>query len=264
MKIKPLRLSVTNCFLVKAKDRYILVDTGYEDEWSLFRKRLDERGVELSQVSHIILTHHNNDHSGLLHNITLENNSVQVVTSHLSKEFLLNGENDHTHGERFLSRRIALLITLGLAPLISLRLKMPILLEKLDTFPPYHLRGCDTLVVGDTRLRDIGIPLDGRIIETPGHTIDSISVLFDDGDCLIGDTAANVFALQALGAKYCPHIVTDMDTLYRSWEKIIVAGAQKLYPAHGCPFSIGKLKTNLWKHEPEGMNRSTCTDGTSD
>jgi hypothetical protein len=41
---------------------------------------------------------------------------------------------------------------------------------KIDTFPPYKLRNCDIVVTGDTDLREIGIPLDGKIIETPGHT----------------------------------------------------------------------------------------------
>jgi glyoxylase-like metal-dependent hydrolase (beta-lactamase superfamily II) len=69
------------------------------------------------------------------------------------------------------------------------------------TFPPYRLRNCDILVTGHTGLREIGIPLDGKIIETPGHTVDSVSILFDDGDCLIGDAAANF--LWFAGTKYC-------------------------------------------------------------
>jgi hypothetical protein len=33
MNFIPLKLSVTNCFLVKVGDHYVLVDTGYEDDW---------------------------------------------------------------------------------------------------------------------------------------------------------------------------------------------------------------------------------------
>jgi glyoxylase-like metal-dependent hydrolase (beta-lactamase superfamily II) len=47
------------------------------------------------------------------------------------------------------------------------------------------------LVTGDTGLREIGILLDGEVLETPGHTVDSISILFDDGNCLIGDASGN-------------------------------------------------------------------------
>jgi len=88
MNIIPLKLSVTNCFLVKAgdQDQYVLIDTGYEDDWDLFRRRLKEVDVELFQVSHIILTHHHDDHCGLLHNILQENDSIRVVMSYLCKD----------------------------------------------------------------------------------------------------------------------------------------------------------------------------------
>ncbi len=108
MNFIPLKLSVTNCFLVKAGDHYVLIDTGYEDDWRLVRTRLNKAGVELFQLSHVILTHHHDDHCGLLHNILRENDSIRVVMSHLCKDLILKGENDRTHGGGFLNRRIAL------------------------------------------------------------------------------------------------------------------------------------------------------------
>ncbi|MGD0172159.1 MAG: MBL fold metallo-hydrolase [Halobacteriota archaeon] len=42
--------------------------------------------VELFQLSHVILTHHHDDHCGLLHNILRENDSIRVVMSHLCKD----------------------------------------------------------------------------------------------------------------------------------------------------------------------------------
>jgi len=254
MKIKPLGLSVTHCFLVKTGDHYVLVDTGYKDDWDLFRRRLDNVRVQLSQISHIILTHHHNDHSGLLHNILRENGAIQVVTSFLCKEFLLTGKNDYTHGGGFLNRRIALLMLLGLPPYLSWRLKkIMISEEKMTMFPPYQMRRYDTSVVGEPGLRDIGIPLDGKIIETPGHTVDSVSILFDNGDCLIGDAASNEKVLQHLGAKYCAQFIANMDAFYKSWEKIIAAGAYRIYPAHGSPFTVNKLKANLLKNRAENL-----------
>ena len=56
---------MTNCYLVKKQNgKHILVDTGYEWDWKLFRKRLKQIGARLSDISHIILTHHHDDHCG--------------------------------------------------------------------------------------------------------------------------------------------------------------------------------------------------------
>ena len=170
--------------------------------------------------------------------------------SHLCTELILKGENDRTHGGGFLNRRVALLLQLRRL-YISLPLKKVIAKGKLFTFPPYQLRDCDIVVTGDTGLREIGIPLDGTIIETPGHTVDSVSILFDDGDCLIGDAASNF--LRLAGTKYCVILIADMGAYYKSWEKVIAAGARRIFPAHGAPFTVDKLETNLWKNTAENI-----------
>ena len=113
-------------------------------------------------------------------------------------------------------------------------------------FPPYYVRPCDILITSTSKLRDIGIDLDGTIIHTPGHTIDSITVLFDDGDALVGDAAANM--LQIAGTKYCVIAVDNLDEYYHSWEKIISHNAKYIFPAHGNPFPVGKLKKNIGKN----------------
>lgn len=120
--IIPLHLSVTNCFLAKAGDRYILVDTGFEDDWHLFLRRLKEVNVQLPQISHVILTHHHNDHCGLLQNILRENDSISVVMSPLCKELLAKGQNDTTRNWLLLNRRFAVLMR-GWRLLLSLSLK---------------------------------------------------------------------------------------------------------------------------------------------
>ena len=250
MNIIPLKLSVTNCFLIQTGAQYVLVDTGYEEDWDLFRAQLKKANVSLSQISHIILTHHHDDHCGLLHKILEENSSIRVVISPLCKELILVGENDRTHGGGLINKRIYFLLHFKQFYLSTI-LKKTVAKEKNLMFPPYQVRTCDILAADETKLRDMGIPLDGKIIYTPGHTVDSISVLFDDGDCLIGDAAANF--LRFFGTKYCVIFVCNMDEYYKSWEKVIAAGARRIYPAHGEPFSVDKLKANLWRNKAENL-----------
>jgi len=202
------QLSVTNCFLLKADNGYVLIDTGYVYEWELFCKRLKEAGVGLSEISHIILTHAHDDHAGLLNRILDENPEIPVVMSYRSKEPLLHGRNDQTLGGGYVNRRVGLLASLK---------KM---LDKrwTFTFPPYTIREQDILIARQTELKEIGIGLPGRIIETPGHSIDSISVLRDNGDCFVGDAAANF--LEFAGTKHCVLYIQDMDEYYASWKAL--------------------------------------------
>jgi glyoxylase-like metal-dependent hydrolase (beta-lactamase superfamily II) len=119
------------------------------------------------------------------------------------------------------------------------------------TFPPYLIRKNDILITKETTLKEIGIDLNGKIIATPGHSLDGISILFDDGDCIMGDAAANF--LQFAGTKYCIISIDNLDECYENWRKIIAGDAQQIFPAHGKPFNVEKLKKNLGKNKKKNM-----------
>jgi len=252
MELINLKLSVTNCFLIKNKTKYILIDTGYEYDWELFCKRLNEVGVKVCEISHIILTHHHDDHCGLLKKLLEENNDIKVVMSYLAKDLLLKGENDQSHGGGLINKRIKLLMSLSLKRIkIMITLKKFIYKKTNLKFPPYKVQEKDIIITGETSFEDIGIGIGGTIIEAPGHTIDSISILFDDGDCIVGDAAANF--LQFAGTKYCVIYVCDIDEYYKSWRKIISKNAKQIFPAHGKPFTVEKLKENIGKNKKKNM-----------
>lgn len=250
MELISIKLSVTNCYLIKSKNKYVLVDTGYEYDWELFCKRLKEAKVDFKDISHIILTHHHDDHSGFLNNILEKNNNIKVVMHSLAKHLLLKGENDKSHGGGLLNKRIGFLIRLKRI-VIMLALKKSIEKDRNLKFPPYKARKEDIIISKECRLRDIGIELDGTIIETPGHTVDSISIIFDDGTCIVGDAAANM--LRVAGTKNCVIFICDMGQYYRSWEKILSMNVKKVFPAHGKPFSAEQLKKNIWKNKAEDI-----------
>jgi glyoxylase-like metal-dependent hydrolase (beta-lactamase superfamily II) len=250
METITIRLSVTNCYLIKVKEKFVLIDTGYEEDWELFKRRLNESGVGLSDISHIILTHHHDDHCGLLNFILNENNGITVVMSKLTVDLIAKGENDLTHGGGLINKRIGAIIGLKQA-YISAVLKKKIDRKNNLKFPPYFARKNDILTDKETNLRDIGIDLDARIIETPGHTTDSVSILFDDGNCFVGDAAANF--LQFAGTKYCVIFVTDLDEYYASWKKLVSENALRIFPAHGKPFSAAKLKKNIGKNQKRNI-----------
>ena len=109
----------------------------------------------------------------------------------------------------------------------------------------------DILVQQEVSLSKLGIDIEGKIIETPGHSIDSICVLLGNGDCFAGDAAANF--LQFAGTKYCVIYVEDIEQYYRSWNRIIEAGAKKIFPSHAKPFGVDELKKDIWKNQKQNM-----------
>lgn len=236
MNIKKLKLSVTNCFLIEAGRKQVLIDTGYEQDWSLFNRRLDEAGVGLPDISHLILTHHHDDHCGLVSRMVQANPEIRIVMSCRAQGALAKGKNDSLRGGGWVSKRVSLLFSL--IATIDKRWKN-------HTFPPYASREKDYLVQRATDLDEVGIRLAGKILETPGHTSDSISVLLKDGTSLVGDAAANM--LQFAGTKYCCILVENIEENYRSWRTLISAGAREILPAHGNPFSVEQLGRNMGK-----------------
>ena len=245
-----IHLSGTNCYLVKNGNHYLLIDTGYAEDWVLFQQQIRQAGVSLAEISHILLTHHHDDHCGLLNRVIQENGNIQVVMSCHAKDLLTKGENDRTRGGGMINHWIQ---RLWVFKQLYLSIKLGQWVDKKNNlkFPPYLVRENDILLAQDTRLQELGIALGGAIIATPGHTIDSISILLDDGDAFVGDAAANF--LQFAGTHYCVVFVTDLAEYYQSWEKILSRHARMILPAHGEPFAAEKLAQNLGKNRVQDL-----------
>lgn len=250
MRIIPLKLSVTTCYLIRTCEGYLLIDTGYAEDWALFCKRLREAGVAFQDIRWLLLTHHHDDHVGLIHRVLEQNPEIRVILSAPCAELIQNGENDRTHGGGLLNRRVAALLRFKQA---YVSLKTGSKAEKANNlkFSPYTARPEDIVVAADTPLDALGLPLKAELLTTPGHTPDSISLLFPDGDCLCGDAAAHMLAFA--GTHYCVIFVTDLDEYYQSWDKLLTAGAQTIYPAHGRPFPAQRLSRNRGRNRAQDV-----------
>jgi len=233
MIAKTVQLSQTNCYLLKAGKGYVLVDTAYDWEWDAFCRGLENAGVGIGDLDYLILTHHHDDHAGLLNQLVAQNPKIKIVMSGQARDLLAKGRNDSPDGAGYINRKIKALITL------YARVNK----KWTQTFPPYVAREEDILVSGEPSLRELGIGLDGKIIQTPGHSADCISVALPDGDWLVGDAAANMF--QFAGTKYCVILIQDLDQYYKTWTKMLEAGAKQIFPAHGKPFPAGELRKNI-------------------
>ncbi len=194
----------------------------------------------MDDINYLFLTHHHDDHSGFAKKL-LAYTDIKIIADHHAGELLKKGENDKSRGGGYINKRMYYLSKLY-------KLFNP---DWDLTFPPLELEKNDILIDGDNDkvLRDIGI--EGKILYTPGHTIDSISLLLDNGIIFCGDAAMS-WPLWA-GIKYCPIFVTNVDILYDSWQKIIKSSAKKIYPSHGEPFNIEKLRKNIGEYNNNSL-----------
>jgi len=239
--MKILRLKLTNCYLVPVNSKYLLVDTGYEWEWDTFQKGLDELNVRISDIEFLLLTHHHDDHSGLITNLIEINPKIRIIVHHLCSDYLKVGKHVHPSEFWHMNKQISIIL--------SIKAKFD--KKWTHSFPKYDGRDSDIIINGDTNLKDIGINLNGRIIETPGHSLDQIALILDSKVCICGDSASNF--LHFAGLKYGLISIDNWDYFYQSWDKIIDSNVNKIYPSHGECFDVIKLQKNLRKNKKENM-----------
>jgi hydroxyacylglutathione hydrolase len=224
-------LSMSHAYLIPCQGGYLQIDTGYEHDYCLYRRNLAQAGIAIESIRYLLLTHHHDDHAGFLNEVTRDTD-LTIIAHEQAAGLLQSGRNDKTRGGGYVNGFIKLVagIKMRFDPRWTL------------TFPPFVLRKKDILLTGDdtTLLRHLGIA--GTILYTPGHCIDHVSMILDTGETFCGDAAAS-FLLWA-GTHYCTVFMTDMEETYRSWDKMLNAGAQTIYPAHGQPFPANKLREN--------------------
>lgn len=109
-------------------------------------------------------------------------------------------------------------------------------------FPPLNpkfKKRC--LFVSDHNRKEIENMLHGIIVDTPGHTVDSISLLLNDGTFFCGDAAMN--GLPSM--KRITIWAEDKGLFFQSWQTIIALKPAKIYPGHGKPFDCRELEENI-------------------
>lgn len=110
------------------------------------------------------------------------------------------------------------------------------------TFPPVEKRFLNRVsaITAENRPEFEKI-LHGKIINTPGHTEDSMSLLVNDEILFCGDAAMNGFPSL--------HKITiwieNKESFSDSWKYIISVNPKRIYSSHGKPFEVSALKNNI-------------------
>jgi glyoxylase-like metal-dependent hydrolase (beta-lactamase superfamily II) len=226
-QILSFKLGFTNNFLIKLKKGYILVDTSHAKKYNQFLKELRKEKIDVREILYLILTHHHDDHSGFVNKI-LANSQAKIIIHENAIHLLQLGTHDK-RGEHW-------------NWIVDGVLSSFTKLQK-HNFPPIIIREKDIILKNNKQKNLSTLGIKGRIITTPGHSNDSISLILNDGNAIIGDTAMNMLNLGE--TKYRPFFIQDLDKIYQSWKKLIQFGARILHPSHGKAFPIEKLSNEL-------------------
>jgi Zn-dependent hydrolases, including glyoxylases len=238
--IEKIKLKVTNCFVVKIDNKTILVDTGYDFEFENLISKLREKNITVQDIDYLFITHCHDDHVGSVTKIINQKPQIQLILSKKAIEFALTGRHNNIKGSGYINKRIAFI----------LRNKGMINKKWTHSFPSFEKRNTDIVIDRDICLRDIGFQNDGKIILTPGHTLDHISLIIDDV-CLSGDAVANFPTF--IGLNYCVVSVNDLTEYYKSWQKIIANNINTILPSHGDNIDISKIKRAIYKNKEKNM-----------
>ena len=234
-----LNVGLTNQHLLPCNGGYLLVEGGSKKKFPQFLRELESRGIDPGEIRYLFITHHHEDHAGFAA-LLREVSDCRIIVHKEAVQPLEQGKCELTSGG-IVNWRVVFSGFGFYALAKGVRM----------LFPPIELGEADFIVENDDDelLRSLGVP--GKILCTPGHSPDSISLLLDDGSCFCGDAAFNL--MPWLGTRYLLPLISDMESSYRSWRKMIREGASIIYPSHGNPFPKEKLEQNIDHFKQEDL-----------
>ena len=145
-----IRYGNTNTFLVEGR---LLVDTDYAGTMPAFYRALKANGIRAESITHVMATHFHPDHCGLIGE--LQKRGVRLILPEIQKEAV--------HFPDYIFKRDGI------------------------SYVPVDEGTADNISIESGRdyLRTLGI--EGEIVSTPSHSRDSVSLILDNGDCIVGD-----------------------------------------------------------------------------
>ncbi|MFZ1396730.1 MAG: MBL fold metallo-hydrolase [Candidatus Promineifilaceae bacterium] len=220
-KITQIKLRLSNAFLVQG-DSAILVDTGAPGEADKILAAIQAAGVDPKALALIVHTHGHGDHVGST--AVLQQKLGIPTATHPADQLLL----DQGHNGRL--------------PGIGLRGRVMSRFLSGSRFPQFVP---DVALVGGMSLRPYGI--DAQVWHTPGHTAGSISLIFTDGQAIIGDLLMGGY----MGGNLLPqtpnfhYFAESLPQVRRSLARILAANPRTLFVGHGGPLPVTANQTLL-------------------
>ncbi len=184
-----LRYGNTNTFFIKGTGGGLLIDTDYAGTLGAFFKAIKAAGIGIGDISYVMATHYHPDHCGLI-------GELQDLGAKL---LLIDVQASGVHFADSVFAR-----------------------DKKLAYKPVRDAEAEVIRCEDGRAFLARLGIGGDILAAPSHSGDSVSVIFDTGDCVVGDLEPLEFA-----AGY-----ENGAALRADWERIAAYRPKRILPAH--------------------------------
>ena len=187
--MKKLRYGNTNTFYIAGTKGGLLIDTDYAGTLPQFFKAIKTACIDISDISYMLATHYHPDHIGIVRELQKLGVTLLIVdVQHSSVHF---------------------------ADDIFFR-------DKRLNYKPIDENVAKVISCAESRSFLCSIGISGEIIYTPSHSEDSVSIILDDGNCIVGDLEP----VEYLAAyDHNPRLKSD-------WEQIMSYHPKRILSAH--------------------------------
>lgn len=206
----PIKMGSVNSYLIRTSSGFILIDTGSPNQQTEIERELDNAGCQPGDLSLIVLTHGDFDHSG--NAAYLRKKFGAKTAMHIEDLGMVE------HGDMFGNRQKGNnVITRKLVPILFG-------FGNSRRFTP------DFYLDEDADLSEYG--LEAEVLYLPGHSKGSIGILTATGDLFCGDL------LESTKQPVLNSLMDDPVAGNASVEKIKSLEINTVYPGHGEPFAM--------------------------
>ncbi len=215
-EIVPIELRFVKSFLIEGEES-ILVDCGTPGSGKKILKKLRQVEKDSSDISLIIITHGHIDHFGGLPELT-EKIDAEVAVHEKDADALREGKSKEV---------------------VARGVKGKLIKFFMSMMSTDSAESCEPDITFDELdLTDYGVK--GKVINTPGHTPGSSSIILDSGQALIGDLVMESSFPRR--SAQLPLFAYDLDLAKKSMRRVLKHGPNKLYASHGGPFEPDEIE----------------------
>jgi len=213
----------SNVYLIQKNNTTVLIDTGKKSALKKLVRNLSLLGIKISDISALVLTHTHFDHCQSACAIrTLSN--CRIAVSGATADSVRNGYTGLPQGTMLITRLLA---------------KAGNRLGK--RFFGYQAFTPDLSVNEDADIEFKSLKL--RVITTPGHSSDSISIIVDNEIAIVGDVMFGVFRNSIF-----PPYADNVNEMVGSWQKLLQNECRLFLPGHGMEISRNLLIKEYERH----------------